>query len=90
MATYPSAEKRHRQNIKRRDRNRHARATVRTAIKSAIETAKSGDKEAAELKAKKASSLLDKAVVHGLLHKNTVRRTISRMYRQINSDQSAQ
>ncbi len=88
MANHKSAEKRHRQNLKRRESNRGAKSTIRTSIKTAIELAKSGKRDEALLEAKKATSLLDKAIVHGVLHKNTVQRTISRLHRNIESHSS--
>ncbi|MCL4157821.1 UNVERIFIED_CONTAM: hypothetical protein GTU68_038468 [Idotea baltica] len=59
-----------------------ARATLRTEIKSALHTAKE-DKVQALVHAKKATSLLDKAAIHGVMKKNTVQRTISRLYKKI-------
>ena len=83
MANHASAEKRHRQNIKRRDRNRSSRSEIRTWVKSSLKSAKEGDLAAAQEHAKKATRLLDKAVVHGLLHKNNAARRISRLQRRI-------
>lgn len=83
MATHKSAEKRHRQSLKRRTRNRNARSTIRTQIRTVLETITSGDAAAAQEKAKKAASLLDKAVVHGLLHRKTAQRTLSRLDKKV-------
>ncbi|MCL4131405.1 UNVERIFIED_CONTAM: hypothetical protein GTU68_021156 [Idotea baltica] len=44
-----------------------------------------GKRDEALAEAKAATSLLDKAMIHGTLHKNTVRRIISRMHKNINS-----
>ena len=85
MANNPSAEKRHRQNLKRRESNRIAKAALRTEIKSALRSAKTGEREQALAHAKKATSLLDKAAIHGVMKKNTVQRTISRLHRRINA-----
>ena len=85
MANHKSAEKRHRQNLKRRERNRVAKGAIRTKIKSALAAAKEGDKESALKEAQAASSLLDKAAIHGVLHKNNAARRISRLYKQIGS-----
>lgn len=85
MANNPSAKKRHRQNLKRREQNRMAKATLRTEIKSALHSAKTEDKEKTLAHAKKAMSLLDKAAIHGVMKKNTVQRTISRLYKKINA-----
>ena len=85
MANHPSALKRHRQSLKRRDRNRYARASIRTAIKSTLSSIETGDANAAKESAQKATSLIDKAVVHGVLHKNNAKRRISRLYKKLNS-----
>ncbi len=85
MATHRSAEKRHRQSLKRRARNRFSKATYRTVIKSALELAKAGKTAEAKEKAKAATRLLDKAAIHGVLHKKTAQRNISRLHLQINA-----
>jgi len=79
MANHPSAEKRNRQNIKRRARNRAFRSEIRTTIRSVLKAAESGDKETAESKLKTATSLLGKASIKGLHHKNNVARRVSRL-----------
>ena len=84
MANHPSAEKRHRQNLKRRARNREARAGIRTAVKSALISAKDGNAEKSKESVKLASRLLDKAAIHGVVHKNNARRRISRLQQQVN------
>ena len=68
MANHPSALKRHRQSLKRRQRNRDAKSTIRTAIKKITQLLESGDKEAAKTHARLATKLFDKAAVHGVLH----------------------
>ena len=85
MATHKSAEKRYRQSLKRRARNRHANSTIRTLIKDALELAASGKKAEAKEKARAATRLLDKAAIHGIMHKKTAQRTISRMHVRINA-----
>lgn len=78
MANHKSAEKRHRQSIKRRTRNRDIKAAVRTAIKRARTANESNDPKAREL-VREAESLLAKAAAKGVLKKKTVARTVSRM-----------
>lgn len=87
MATHKSAEKRHRQNLKRREQNRKAKATIRTVLKGVKAAAANKDFETAEQLERKASRLLDKANVHGLMHKNTVARTKSRLRAHISRAQ---
>ena len=83
MANHKSAEKRHRQNIKRRESNRTAKAAIRTTTKAALAAAEAGDTEKAKALAKAATSLLDKAAIHGTLHKNNAARHISNLNRRI-------
>ena len=85
MATHRSAEKRYRQSLKRRARNRFAKATYRTAMKSALELATAGNKKEALDKAKLATKLLDKAAIHGVIHKKNAQRSISRLHARINT-----
>lgn len=89
MANHASAEKRHRQNIRRRDRNRHARATFRTAVKRTLQAAKEGQPEEAEKYFRLSTKLIDKATIHGVLHKNNAQRRISRLARRVNTLLSA-
>lgn len=89
MATHKSAEKRHRQSLKKRDRNRQAKSTLRSAIKSALTLAtEKGDKDAVTVALRKATRLLDKAAVHGVLHKKTAARHISRLTKRVKSAQA--
>ncbi len=78
MANHPSAEKRNRQRIKRAEKNRGVRSSVRTAVKKARTLAESGDPKAAEAVAA-AEKKLARAAQKGVLHKNAAARTTSRM-----------
>lgn len=78
MANTKSAEKRHRQSLKRRARNVTVRTEVKTAVKSAREVlATKGGNPTDALKA--ASKALNKAASKGVLHKRTASRRISRL-----------
>ena len=77
MANHKSAQKRNRQNIKIRLRNRSARSTVRT-VATNIKTAKD-KKEALRL----AQSALAKAATKGLVHKKNAARKIARLARSV-------
>jgi len=85
MANYPSAIKRNRQNIKRRAHNRVARAAYRTEIKKTRAAISEGKKDEAQSAFRSTTQLLDKAVIHGQLKKNTAARYKSRLQSQINS-----
>ena len=85
MATHKSAEKRHRQSLKRRANNRFAKQTLRSAMKTAVASASTGEKSVAADSAKNAISLIDKAAIHGVLHKKNAARKISRLQKQLNA-----
>jgi len=82
IPVHPSAEKRQRQNLKRREHNRAARTQVRTAVKTASEAIAATDAAAAQEKLRAAISALDKAASKGKLHRNTVSRKIGRLSAQ--------
>ena len=84
MATHKSAEKRHKQSLVRRDRNRRALSTIRTSIKSALSAAKSGAGDTSAILSK-AVSLIDSAGAKRLLHPNAAARTISRLQKRVNN-----
>ena len=78
MANNPSAEKRNKQMIKRRARNRAALSALRTAIKKARAAIDGKAENASDLK-KAAISTIDKAVTKGVLKKETGSRYASRL-----------
>ncbi|MFP2933834.1 30S ribosomal protein S20 [Pyxidicoccus sp. 3LG] len=83
MANTKSAEKRHRQSLKRRARNVTVRGEVKTAVKSAREAlATKGANTTDALKG--ASKALNKAASKGVLHKRTASRRISRLAKAAN------
>lgn len=76
-----SAEKRERQNAKRRMHNRQAKSTVRTAIKKFDAAVAAKDKAAAQEAMALSFKLIDTAAGNGVLHRNTASRKKSRMYK---------
>ncbi|HVK78748.1 MAG TPA: 30S ribosomal protein S20 [Kofleriaceae bacterium] len=78
MANNPSAEKRNRQMIKRRARNKAAMSALRTAVKKARAAIDTQAQNAADLK-KEAISKIDKAVSKGVLKRETASRYVSRL-----------
>ena len=77
---HPSAEKRHRQSLKRAERNRTVKTRARSLAKSAAETiATSTDEAAAREALKQATKVLYKATNSGTMHRNTVRRKVARL-----------
>ena len=84
MANHPSAIKRHRQSLRRRDRNREARLKVRNAIKAAKLAISKKDPKAAEL-VKTAEKIIAKAQNKGLYHRNNAARKVSRLNTGLNA-----
>jgi small subunit ribosomal protein S20 len=83
MANHPSAEKRHRQSVKRAARNQGVRSHVRTEVKKLRGLVAAGDAEQAKAALPGVSSTLAKAVTKGVLHKNNAARRASRLARQV-------
>ncbi len=79
MPNIKSAEKRLRQNVKRRLRNSAIKSTMKTAIKKAL-SAK--DEDAA---LREALSAIDRAASKGVIHKNAAARKKSRLVRKLSS-----
>ncbi len=85
MATHKSAEKRDRQNKKRRQRNVAAKSALRTKIKSVVAGVESKDKENSVKALKAAIPAIAKAGAKGLIHKKNASRTISRLTKKVNA-----
>ena len=86
MPNNPSAEKRMRQEQKRRTHNRSVKSLVRTQVTKARQaianTATSA--EDAEISVRAAVSELDRAAKKGVLHKKNAARRKSRLMKQLN------
>ncbi|OHD13577.1 MAG: 30S ribosomal protein S20 [Spirochaetes bacterium GWB1_48_6] len=80
-----SAEKRHKQNVKARLRNRSAKTRIKTAIKSFEGAVKTGDETTSVEKYKTMVKLMDTAAGKKIFHKNTVARKKSRMSKLLKS-----
>lgn len=80
-----SAEKRARQSVKRRRRNRIYKA----AVKEVVKTAKATTPETATADLKKATKVLSRLAAKGVLHKNTAARRISKLVRNAAKAKSA-
>lgn len=78
MPNHKSAEKRMRQNEKRKQINRSNRTRVRSSIKKLRGALEGNSKEVATLLPQTVSTI-DKAVQKGVLHKNTAARYKSRL-----------
>lgn len=79
MANIKSAKKRVLIAEANRQRNVAFKSTIKTAVKKALELVNGEDKEALNTAVSKVYQLCDKAVVKGILHKNTAARKKSRL-----------
>ena len=89
MAHSLSAQKRVRQNIKRRLRNRAHKSTVKTQIKRFTTLIKEGaDSQTAEQELRATQKKIDKLAARGTIHKNTAARRKSQLAKQLNALQT--
>ncbi|MCA9576026.1 MAG: 30S ribosomal protein S20 [Polyangiales bacterium] len=85
MANHESSKKRIKQTLRRTERNKHVRSTVRSFVKSARLAIESGDKAAATSALAEAVRRIDMAVSKGVYHRKTGSRYISRLSAQVAS-----
>jgi small subunit ribosomal protein S20 len=88
IPVHPSAEKRHRQNLKRREHNRAIKSRVHSAVKEAVQAITSGDAKASQ-QLREATRVLHKAATKGALHRNTAARKVARLSRALHRAQTA-
>lgn len=81
MAIHPSVIKRHRQSLKRRERNVEAKSKLRTLIKKARQAIATKDSESASSQLRNVDKALGKAVSRGIIKRNTASRWLSRLSR---------
>lgn len=79
MPNHKSAEKRMRQNEKRRKINRGNRSKLRSSIRNLRSVLSAGDKAQINELLPETVSTIDKAVQKGVLHKNAAARFKSRL-----------
>jgi small subunit ribosomal protein S20 len=84
-STNKSAEKRNRQNIKRREANRATKTAIRSSAKKVVTAAKGKAKTEAETALKDMIKRIDTAARKGIVTKNAAARKKSRMQRLINA-----
>lgn len=84
MPNHKSAEKRVRQNEKRRAVNRSNKGSLRTQIKKLRAALAAGDKAQSQELLIPTIALIDKSVNKGVLHKNTAARHKSRLTMHVN------
>jgi len=79
IPVHPSAQKRHRQNLKRAEHNRTIRSRARSAAKEAQVAIEGHDEAKARTELKQATKVLYKAASSGTMHANTARRKVARL-----------
>jgi small subunit ribosomal protein S20 len=82
IPNHPSAQKRHRQNLRRQARNRGIKTRVRGAAKSALDALEGSDKETAAQSLRQLMRVLHKAASKGTLNRNAANRKIARLSRR--------
>jgi small subunit ribosomal protein S20 len=85
LANHKSAEKRARQNIKRRIRNKSVKTRLKHRTKDVRLAVGESSKEAAQSKLVNAQSAIDNAAKKGVIHKKTAARKISRLSKLVNN-----
>jgi small subunit ribosomal protein S20 len=83
MANTKSAEKRIRQNVQQRERNRGHRSRLRTAIKRLRTALASGDAAQAQAALPATLSVIDKIAQKKIIHRNAAARYKSRLVRRV-------
>jgi small subunit ribosomal protein S20 len=83
MATHKSAIKRIRQTKRRTEVNRARLSRLRTFVRKVEEAIAKGNKDEAKAALKAAEPELMRGATHGLIHRNTVARKVSRLSARI-------
>jgi len=84
LANHKSALKRHRQSLKRRDRNRAARTQIKNMVKAVRQAVEKKDKEQAAAALRDAVATLDKAASKKVVHWRNASRRIGRLQQAVN------
>ncbi len=84
MPNHKSAEKRMRQNERRKGINRSNRTRLRTEIKKLRAALTTGDQTALQNVLSQTVSIIDKSVQKGVIHKNAASRYKSRLTARVN------
>jgi small subunit ribosomal protein S20 len=83
MANTPSAKKAARKIERRAAVNRSRRTRMRTFVRKVEEAIATGNHEAAAAALKAAEPVIVRAAQHGIIHKNTASRKVSRLSHRI-------
>lgn len=79
MPNTKSAKKRLKQSLRRRDRNRSMKSSLKTLSKRVRSAAESGDLTKAGEELRAAQKRLDQAAAKGIIHRNAAARSKSRL-----------
>ena len=85
MATHESALKRHRQNQKKRLRNKIVRTQMKTSMKTFSDAIDGKDKAAVTETLRSTTATIARTAAKGVIHKKTASRKISRLAKRVNS-----
>jgi small subunit ribosomal protein S20 len=85
VANIKSAKKRIKVISKKTLRNKMIKSQVKTAMKKVIVAVNAGDKDIASAALKNATSVIDRAYMKGIYHKNAVARKKSSLTKLVNS-----
>jgi small subunit ribosomal protein S20 len=85
LANHPSALKRERQSIKRRDRNRAVTSSIRTAVKKVQKAISEKNADGVKTAFHDATSMLDRAASKGVIPSKRASRKISRLAAKVNA-----
>lgn len=89
MPNCKSAEKRLRQNVVRKARNKAIKTAIKTQVKKVLSAAESGELAEAETLYKTAAQRLDRAGARNIIHRNAAARQKSRLQRAIKKAKAA-
>ena len=84
-----SGIKRHRQSLKRKERNTAVKSDLKTQLKKFDATVAEGDTTAVDNVLKETESKLMKAASKGVIHKKTAARRTSRLAKRISKERAA-
>lgn len=83
MPNLASSQKRMRQNVRRRARNRITRSALKTQVKKFLSAVHDGDPEVVGQQYSATAKLLDQTAAKGTIHRNTAARTKSRLAKRL-------
>jgi small subunit ribosomal protein S20 len=84
-----SAKKRHRQNLRNRDRNRAVKSVVKTEVRKVLAAIAGGDPAAAKEHLRTVSKKVDQAAAKKTIHRNRAARIKSRLSARVKAASKA-